>query len=34
LNSADATSGIGFIILLLGYPGFFVVTGLIALVKG
>ena len=34
LNSADATSGIGYIILLLGYPGFFVVTGLIALVKG
>jgi len=34
LNSADATSGIGYIILLWGYPGFFVVTGLIALVKG
>jgi len=34
LNSADATSGIGYVIDLLFYPGFFVVAGLIALVKG
>ena len=33
LNSADATSGIGYVIDLLFYPGFFVVAGLIALVK-
>ena len=34
LNSADATSGIGYILLLLFYPGFFVVTGINCLVKG
>jgi hypothetical protein len=33
LNSADATSGMGYVIDLLFYPGFFAVAGLIALVK-